>query len=425
MYITSLEIENIRTIEKLQIDFNSKSKCLIFSGNNGSGKSTILRCIAMGITDEDSAASVLRELSGEFISRGKEEGIIKIYLTNRRNKYLIQTKIKSLPAFEKVYQTTYKYQKGKYKEFKQEEFPWEQIFIAGYGAGVRNLGTADYQYYVPIDALYSLFRYDVPLQNPELSIRRIIESARKRGGKNRGDYYAKNMEVYLTDILKKVLNLKHKDKVLLTATSIEVQSDWGKQELSTLGDGYISTITWILDLFSWWMLHLKLDHKNVFSNKEIKGIVLIDEIEQHLHPIWQVKIMELLRDSFPNIQFMSTTHSPLVISSEIDVPVLVLNKQNPSILMVSGWLAEDVYREVMGLKSSRGSDVKSYINEYKQLHQKKLNKKAKRADLLRLKFLKNRLLNLLPPNDPIVETVELRSITRFLKKVNEERKTTS
>ena len=379
----------------------------------------------MGISDEDSAASVLRYLPGEFVKKGSKEGYIKVYLENKTSKFLIQTKVKSLAAFEKVYQTIYKYAGGRYNEIDQEKFPWENIFIAGYGAGVRNLGTADYQYYVPIDALYSLFVYDVPLQNPELSIRRIIQSARVRGGKKKGDTYALKMENHVTGILKQVLNLDTKDYVKLTSTSIEIKSKWGKQELSTLGDGYISTTTWILDLFSWWMLHLKLDHKSVLSNKSIKGIVLIDEIEQHLHPIWQTKIITLLKSAFPNIQFIATTHSPLVISSEMNVPVLVLNNPNPIPKFVSGWLAEDVYREVMGLKSSRGSQVKVLINEYKDLHLKKLDGKAAKEDLLRINFLKKKLINLLPPNDPIVETSELKNISEFLKKANAKRKATS
>lgn len=48
---------------------------------------------------------------------------------------------------------------------------------------------------------------------------------------------------------------------------------------------------------------------------ESKGIVLIDEIEQHLHPGWQRTIIPNLRRTFPNIQFILTTHSPQVLSN--------------------------------------------------------------------------------------------------------------
>ena len=422
MYVTDIEIKNIRNIKDLKIDFTSKSRSMILSGNNGSGKSTVLRCIAMGISDEDSAASVLRDMSGEFVKKGEKEGIITIKLTHYNGQKLkIETTIKSLPAFEKVYQKVYINNNSIYEQIEQERFPWHKIFIAGYGAGVRNLGTADYQHYVPIDALYSLFKYDVALQNPELSMRRLIESARKKSLKNEdnGLDSAQKMEKHLTNILKQVLNLENRDEVKLTATNIEIKSKWGRQELSTLGDGYISTTTWILDLFSWWMLHLKLSNKDVLENKEIKGIVLIDEIEQHLHPIWQVKIIRLLRESFPKIQFISTTHSPLVISSDGDVPVMVLNEIQPKTILASGWLAEDIYREIMGLNSSRSVEVKNQIQTFKELHLKKIQKIATSTELLKLKHIKTDLIKKLPNTDPIVEVDELKNIFEFLKQSNE------
>lgn len=45
-----------------------------------------------------------------------------------------------------------------------------------------------------------------------------------------------------------------------------------------------------------------------------EGIVLIDEVELHMHPSWQRKVLSALRDTFPNIQFIITTHSPIVLS---------------------------------------------------------------------------------------------------------------
>ena len=111
MYITSLKIENIRSIEEVIIDFNKMGCSTILTGNNGSGKSTILRSIAMGIVDEDSAASVLRELPGELVRKGCESGIITVNLTQGNGrKFRIRTEIKSQTLFEKVFQRVFKCQ---------------------------------------------------------------------------------------------------------------------------------------------------------------------------------------------------------------------------------------------------------------------------------------------------------------------------
>ena len=106
MYITRIELKNIRSITDLKIEMSRFSESIILTGDNGSGKSTILRCIAMGISDEDSAASVLRELSGDLVRSGEDDGTITIYLANgNASKYKIETKILSLKTFEKVKQS--------------------------------------------------------------------------------------------------------------------------------------------------------------------------------------------------------------------------------------------------------------------------------------------------------------------------------
>ena len=366
----------------------------------------------MGLTDEDSASSVLREMPGEMVRRGCDSGVIIVNLSQSNGrKFRIRTKIESQVAFEKVRQTVYKSEKGKFKNFPLKDFPWHNVFASGYGAGVRNLGTSDYKYYVAIDALYPLFKTDATLQNPELAIRRMIARAEESKISKSG----KDMEKHLKDLLKKVLDLDKGDAVILTSTGIEVKSKkWGQSELSTLGDGYISTITWILDLFSWWMLHLNQNYKNISKHKEIKGIVLIDEIEQHLHPVWQIKIMSLLKQSFPKIQFIATTHSPLVISGKIDMNVSIIGNQGITTKNASGWLAEDVYRDIMGLDSSRPNYLEEMISDYRKLHYKKLMEKSSKEDQYIMRDLKKKLSRILLPGDPIIDSVELRNINKLL-----------
>ena len=234
MYITKIFLKDIRCIDELSIDFDKSGGSIIIAGDNGSGKSAILRSIAMGICDPNSAASLLRELPGDFIRKNKREGIIKIDLKRANGKkYRISTEIKSLKAFERVYQRRYELEgeKNVEKEIKLEEnFPWEAIFVSGYGAGIRTQGTSDFQHYVPADAVYPLFRYDVPLQNPELAVRRFVDNARKKG-KGEVDLSQKHADEMLNNIkelLEPILNLKKKDELILASTGIQVKGYWGK-----------------------------------------------------------------------------------------------------------------------------------------------------------------------------------------------------
>lgn len=181
MYITEVSLKNIRCFDELTIDFAKLGSSILIAGDNGDGKSTILRSIAMGLCDESSAAALLRELPGDFVRKNTTRGVISVSLQMKnRRRYKIETSIAYSEAFERVQQRLFNYVNGKWGRIKEpEDFPWDAIFVTAYGAGVRTLGTADYQHYFAVDAVYQLFKYDAPLQNPELAIRRLIEKARK------------------------------------------------------------------------------------------------------------------------------------------------------------------------------------------------------------------------------------------------------
>ncbi len=83
------------------------------------------------------------------------------------------------------------------------------------------------------------------------------------------------------------------------------------EDLAFKSDGEKSVITMVADI----AYNISIANHPDNQEKQSAGIVLIDEIEAHLHPTWQRKIIPILRHIFPNIQFFITTHSPQVISS--------------------------------------------------------------------------------------------------------------
>jgi hypothetical protein len=86
------------------------------------------------------------------------------------------------------------------------------------------------------------------------------------------------------------------------------------------------------------------------------AIVLIDEVDAHLHPLWQQKILHLLRTTFPQVQFVVTAHSPLVVAGCRDGEVAVLRKTEDKFKVVSiphdfiGREPQEIYREVFGIE---------------------------------------------------------------------------
>jgi len=328
MYITKVELENVRCFEKFEIDFEQRGSSVLFLGDNGDGKSTVLKSIAMGLCDESSAAALFRELPGDFVrrtpgqkeSKTKDFATIKIDLAGDDGRtYQIITTITSLDKFERVSQAKglSRYKGNKKKELDQDSFPWDKIFVSGYGAGLRVQGSADFQHYLAVDAVYPLFKYDEPLQNPELVIRRLVEAAEGiRKDPELKITHAERVLNKVKHLLANLLDLEKDDQVELTPTGIKVTGYWGIAELGELGDGYRATVTWVLDLLAWWFL--KATRKARLNIADIQGIVIFDEIEQHLHPRWQRYVLSYFKKAFPKVQFIATTHSPLCASGTAD-----------------------------------------------------------------------------------------------------------
>ena len=86
-----------------------------------------------------------------------------------------------------------------------------------------------------------------------------------------------------------------------------------KMPFHMLSDGVRSMLAMVMEIaFRCYLLN---PHLNERAAKETSGIVLIDEIDLHLHPEWQKKVITDIQRTFPNIQFIVTTHAPLVIGS--------------------------------------------------------------------------------------------------------------
>lgn len=115
---------------------------------------------------------------------------------------------------------------------------------------------------------------------------------------------------------------------------IFVQWQDGRVEsFSTLSDGYRNLVAIVADI-AWRAVTLNPSYE-ARAAELVEGVVLIDEIDQHLHPAWQRKVVGDLRRTFPKIQFVATTHSPQVVASVKKDEVRLLGQDsagNPVIL---------------------------------------------------------------------------------------------
>lgn len=111
-----------------------------------------------------------------------------------------------------------------------------------------------------------------------------------------------------------------------------------------LSDGYRNVIKIILDIAArMCILNPYLKEKAL---QETPGIVLIDEIDLSLHPTWQKRIIGILKQLFPKIQFICATHSPFIIQSLEEGESITLDQPLES--EYSGESIEDISEDIMG-----------------------------------------------------------------------------
>ena len=307
LYVSKVELKNFRCFEDVTIEADvggAVAPWTLLTGDNASGKTTLLKAIALGLCDRSSAAGLLRESDSGYIRHDRDSSSVRISLVESEGdragqEYRITTTLTQLDSrLETLEQDTE----------PSQGFPWRQIFVCGYGAGRGTSGTGDIADYTAISAVYNLFNYTEGLQNPELAIRRLP--------------YRSDRQLGVLEVLRRILNLTHislaengsRDKGIIVRDPRDVDV-----ALRDLADGYKSTFLWVTDFLGWALTSGRR------LATDVNGIVIIDELEQHLHPKWQKQIIKTLREVWPRVQFFTSTHSPLVArsfhpSAEIDGP---------------------------------------------------------------------------------------------------------
>jgi len=184
--------------------------------------------------------------------------------------------------------------------------------------------------------------------------------------------------------------------------------DKGYCLFDSLSDGYRNMVAMVADIAH---RAARLNpHMGANAATECSGVVLIDEIDLHLHPKWQRRIVGDLQKAFPNIQFIATTHSPFILQSLVPGEVIDLNGINGRLPINPGQEVaapspereyssksiEDIVEDVMGVevpqRSHRYQDMYSAAMEYYQVLQE-----AKDSDPLKKDELKRKLDELSTP----------------------------
>ena len=137
-----------------------------------------------------------------------------------------------------------------------------------------------------------------------------------------------------------------------------------------LSAGSQGTLMWI------WLLALKMVHHHGYRDgwEKQPAILLIDEIENHLHPTWQRRVIPALLEHFPGLQIFATTHSPFVVAGLKAGQVHLLNRDKNGVVTATtntedivGWTADEILRTMMGVDDPTDEATAAAARELRQL----------------------------------------------------------
>jgi predicted ATP-binding protein involved in virulence len=341
MYINKIEIQNIRSISQLEMTFdNNHAGWHVLIGDNGTGKSTVIKSISAGLVGYESFMT-LRQSAKSWLKQSKQFGHIEISifqdldydklllnlppaedkLINRLLfVHALNIEINKTPFSEDSVMLMATMGNEENTELNSGYYNWDKNnkgwFSVAYGPMRRFTGGDEFEevqksnrkLFAHLSALEESFVLSEPVK--WLKNLQFQKLENDKEGK------------VIDDILKFV----NEGGLLPNNTKIESVSSKGVFfkdgngsiiSINDLSDGYRSVLSMTFEIIR--QMILQYDSDLVFESIRngdmrimLPGVVLIDEIDAHLHPTWQTKIGTWFLKYFPKIQFIVTTHSPLV-----------------------------------------------------------------------------------------------------------------
>lgn len=420
-YFTKLELENVRAFgdrQELSLtcdeDAVVPAQWTLIIGENGVGKTTLLQCLAKmrpvpsqerpkqessngnGNTCVDPA--FLDELDNEaFDALAREGEDVRLFLQasmslgrqlNDDRKKEGTTVFTSLTIGRKRGELDVVDADGTLID------DFEEPLVIGYGAS-RHMGNTNAAQIDLKNASASLFDDALELFDAEELLQQL-DYAELKKDKGSGELLKR-----LTDALATLLpNIGDADNIeiypprtpgLKGKKGVYVRTPSGLVPFSSLSLGYQTVTAWTIDI-GWRLFQRYPDSPNPLAEP---AIVLVDEIDLHLHPRWQRQIRRDLSIHFPNVQFIATAHSPLMAQTYLDANLAVVRlevrpgdakvKQATIIndpKVVQEWRLDQVITsELFGFESARPPDVEEKLLRRVELVSKRKRTAAENAEL--------------------------------------------
>ncbi|MBS2039157.1 AAA family ATPase [bacterium] len=285
--LSRVHLKNIRGFEDFTWSSPLQRRPLLLIGPNGTGKSTFLRCLALAVLPKALAQSLLGSPLCRLLRNPDHVGRIEVELGSADGPETLVCEIESGRDGTELIM-----------RHDAEECPI-QFQIYGYGAGRAMDGASASSEDALVRGVATLFQYHSQLVDPETFFLRLRQ------------YYTDHVQLAVQASIRALLDLSDDYVVDLSRQfGVAVKSNRGVVPLASWADGYRLTLQWLIDFW-----HFALDSFQPDPPNSPTGLLLIDELELHLHPKLQSRLLHRLTKALPNMHCIATTHSPLVALS--------------------------------------------------------------------------------------------------------------
>lgn len=338
MYIERLHVRNIRLLAEQEFSFlnadGSPRLWTVLVGENGMCKSTVLQAIALAAMGPKLGSALIQNAQRLRNLNSSEAASITAHLRFPQNGRLVSSLKIEPDRFDLI-----PGENSSGADFLDEFRARRQSkgFIVGYGV-VRFLpepgetalpqdpfvdrvrGLFNLRHKMLGIQFFNAFRLqDMPFARKYWdSLRHILET--EESGERLLPGFS-GMDLDPDDERPFPMPESNRFELQLGGQRLKLPATW-------LSDGYQAMLSWVADLLG----HAFLESGESTDPRELQGIVLLDEIDLHLHPRWQRRIVPLLRRIFPRLQFIVNTQSPLVLSGFEQEEIILLKMRDGQVV---------------------------------------------------------------------------------------------
>lgn len=377
-FLTKVDIKKVRHLQGIAIPLSNESrKHLLLTGKNGSGKTSVLEALVKHLQFV---------VSDMYHSEEEIRSLIDLYKKQIQKNNVLEKSEKILTEIQNA-KKDLTYWQEKLKNWNEgaisncisfatlrDKYQAGRFILAYYGDNRK----FQVEKYTNIEKVELKKNYNITETPGNILTKYLVDLKATQA-------FAKNSEkasqinawfVRFESVLKKIfddpdLNLEF-DEDTFQFTIHET----GREpfDFNTMSSGYAAVLDIVNDLI------IRMEAQSKLRNSfDLEGIVLIDEIETHLHLELQKKILPMLTELFPNLQFIISTHSPFILSSLDNAVIYDLEKQ---ILVEKGFKNlpyEGIVEGYFGV-DRLADELRDKLERYKNLVDKKVVNKNELSD---------------------------------------------